>query len=124
MNGKLVRYKGEDITFRITLEDGAQSIERWTELQRVVVYAYTTKSNLVRFEKCFDGASNEGYQPLELINDEKTLTGRLTTDNTIAMAMGTLFLEVLADDGGDLTTIAVIRTDTKLADCIIKEEAK
>lgn len=94
-------YQGDDIKFAIDINQLSSSdIQDWTAFRSVIVYFYTSESYMAKFKN----AQEDGYGMLTLSEDNKTYSGTLTQEHTIAM-LGSMYMSIrVVDQEGNITT--------------------
>ncbi len=112
----MIRYQTETIDFTITLNNSS-SIDKWTDLSKLVVYLYTSQNSIVRFASI----STDGYSTLTISDDGKTLSGTLTSANTNIM-QGTLYVDIYAVADTQKVCIKSMPTGIEIKYTPIKQE--
>lgn len=112
----MIRYQAETIDFTITLNNSS-SIDKWTDLSKLVVYLYTSQNSIVKFAS----TSTDGYSILTISEDGKTLSGMLTSANTNIM-QGTLYVDIYAVADTQKVCIKSMPTGIEIKYTPIKQE--
>jgi hypothetical protein len=95
--GKMEKYQGEDISFRLKFQKGENAnINSFADFSAITLYIYTDGCSVVKFNY----PAKNGYESLSL-SDNTTLTGVIPGSKTKVLSPGTLQVEVRAKKGND-----------------------
>ena len=118
------KYQGEDIYFSLNFNPlEGNDILNFNDLENIIVYAYTTPNNIVKFSKL----NKSGYSPLVDVNgDGMILNGNINSQQTKLMN-GQIMLDIMCtrvSEVGDLkeNLIQKAASGIFITSALIKEE--
>lgn len=118
------KYQGEDIEFAVKLtHESDNDLKSFDECKRVVVYAYTHESHIVKFSNVKTDVTTGGYKPLVKSGDKQFVAIIPSADTKIMS--GNLMIDVYIEPKvGNVEQIRSVQTGIQICFTPIKAETK